>query len=144
MTATVITLIEKALSTTSDAEALACLKQAKRIYTGTGSLVMPRRVVKKAPLEAESTTIMVPQSEMDAKLAAIVDVNNRLKADNTTLAAENLDLKSAAFKDAIAADSELLDYTANKLSMVLNGTITAWVIVIGLLIAIAVILVMVV
>ena len=132
---TVITLIEQALMANDDVVRLACLKKARKIYQGNGSIVMPTRVIKRAP---KKDTVL--KSEMDAKLAVLRETLTKVHEDNQKLTATNHDLAKKTLMDGIKADQLLLDGTAAIVKSATRRAIAAWIITAGLTIALIVVL----
>jgi hypothetical protein len=104
-------LIEKALSSNSDAEKLACLKQAQRIYGNQGTAVMPRNVAQPTPAKAEEPTVTLKRHI--EVINEIEGYKDNLSKDNNRLTLENTALRTEMLKTNNAADAEVLD-AANK------------------------------
>ena len=99
-------LIELAMSSTSDAEKLAALAQAKRIYKNQG-VQLPKRIVR------ETTT--VPQTGTEVEDRAIASVQaaadkryNKLLKDHNRLTTENAELTTKLLNEQHAADDEVI------------------------------------
>lgn len=113
MTNTVTTLLEKAMGSDSDAEALACLNQAKRLYRNEG-IALPRRVVREQTTVPASATPMITLKEHQAKVDELERDRVRLIKDNSALSAENAELKKKLLDEGTRMDAELIEQN-NKL-----------------------------
>jgi len=98
MVDTVTTLIEKAITTDNDSEALACIKMARRQWKGSGSVVMPRRPANKPEDIPVNTIKMSEHLKVCQKYEQARDI---LIKDNNRLGAENDTLRNAAIKQGI-------------------------------------------
>jgi hypothetical protein len=123
MADTIITLIEQAIMANDDEVSLACLRKARKIYQGNGSIVMPQRVIKQA-----SEKGMVPLSEMDAKLAVLQETLTKVNADNQKLTATNHEHAATVLLDGIKADQSLTDKTGAKIKLANRRAMAAWII----------------
>lgn len=113
MTNTVTTLLEKAMGSDSDAERLACLNQAKRLYRNEG-IALPRRVVREQTTVPASATPMITLKEHQAKVDELERDRVRLIKDNSALSAENAELKKKLLDEGTRMDAELIEQN-NKL-----------------------------
>ncbi len=97
MTSTLNTLIEKAIQTDSDAEAMACLRQAKKIYRGQ-PVTLPKRVVRPQTTEIAETNAVVQRAvdtvrtAMQAEIDKLMKETHRLGAENTDLGTKQIKL----------------------------------------------------
>jgi hypothetical protein len=124
-------LIEKAMQSDNDNEALAALRQARKFYRGTGTAVMPRRVVRPQTTEVAVTDTR----EKDERIKYLEDQQQKLMKDNQRLSAENQDLTKKVLDGNFKADDDLLADTQKKLRSALRRNIAAWTITAGVTVA---------
>ena len=86
MTDRITTLLEKAMGSDSDAEKLACLKQAARLHRGD-SVLLPRRVKKQDDLIIPAG--MMPVADHENAVKSLTEQNERLFKENQNLIVEN-------------------------------------------------------
>lgn len=103
MTNTITVLLEKAMGSNSDAERLACLNQAKRLYRGEG-VSLPRRVTREQITVPATATPMITVAAHQAKMDELEKDRVRLLKDNASLSAENVQLRSDKLAAANATD----------------------------------------
>lgn len=96
MTDQITKLLQRAISTTSDPEKLACLTQIKRIYKNN-EVQMPRRVMR------ETTTVQTG----DPRLVALESENAKLLKELRRVNAELIQAQTELLAGKIDADSEL-------------------------------------
>lgn len=118
----VTTLIEKAIQTDSDQEALAALRQARKHYRGTGTAVLPRRVRKDEVISPNT----VLKTDHDKQIAERDETIRKLTQDNNRLGTENTNLKTAQMQGGYAADQEVLDAAAAATKSALKQVIISW------------------
>lgn len=104
MVDTVTTLIEKAISTDNDNEALACLRQVRKAYKGQGSVVMPRRPAPKSETIPVNT---VKLSEYRAAQQAYNEERDRMTREINRLTGELDTIQNAQMREDIRNDEEL-------------------------------------
>lgn len=140
MTSTVTTLLEKAMGSDSDAERLACLNQAKRLYRGEG-IALPRRVVREQTTVPASTTPMITVKEHQAKVDELERDRVRLLKDNAALSAENTRLRSEKLTAATAQDDEVLADVKKKIRQAAMFGAFGWIAACGAIVVLAVVLI---
>lgn len=128
MANTLTALIERAMNTDSDNEALSCLRQAKKLYRGEG-VTLPRRVRSKkstevATLDSVSTReLETVRQTMQADIDRATKSEATLSARNGELATENLKLGQTN-AELETENTEL----KRKASTRLQSTIAAWIV----------------
>lgn len=135
MADTVVTLVEQALMANDDKVSLACLKKARKIYQGTGSIMIPTRVIKQKPKTKKD---MVPKSEMDAKLAVLQDTLTKVLEDNQNLTVTNHEHAKKTLIDGVKADATIIKETAAIVKSARRRAIAAWIITAGATVALIV------
>jgi tRNA A37 N6-isopentenylltransferase MiaA len=123
----VTTLIEKAIQSDNDQEALACLRQVRKVYKGTGSIVAPRRVRRAEELIVPATqTPMITVAEHQAKMDEVERDRVRLLKDNAALSAENIQLRSDKLTAANASDDAVLADVKTEITRAVWFGIGGW------------------
>lgn len=108
MTDRMTTLLETALQTDNDQEALATLRVMRKHYKGTGTVKAPRRVVRDT-VEVPASQDVVPRRSHEAKVAELYEQNKKILSVNQALISENAELNKKLLSENFKADDEVLD-----------------------------------
>lgn len=132
-------MIEKAIQSNSDEEALACLRQVRKVYQGTGSVVMPRRDRQPAD-ENVLTNVknMVPIREHDQTIKSHIERINTLERQNIELNSENDQLKTEKIKGAIAADEEVVADALERIRRAVRHAVAGWTVAVVVVVILAI------
>ena len=107
------TLIEKAMGSSSDAEKLACLQQAKRVYRNEGVVIPPSK---------DDAEIKALKSE----LKGYEDLNKTLVLKNLTLRKELRTVKQKHINDQLAASNKQMEETVQVTDRLMKQLYIAW------------------
>jgi hypothetical protein len=116
-------LLEKAMSSDSDAERIACLNQAAKIYKGS-EVAMPRRVRIQDELTVDAKTVTLAYHESVVK--DLEKARDQLFRENQTLSAENTQLRADKLAAATAADDVILADIKKKIRGVVLFGAAGW------------------
>jgi len=111
-------LIELAMSSNSDAEKLAALAQAKRIYKNDG-ITLPKRVARAVPVAPVAPVVNTYAVERDGLIKDVARINK----DNDRLGAENTALRTQILNDGRDTEAAMTSIEGKVKNLAFHVTI---------------------
>lgn len=141
MVDTITSLIEKAIQTDSDNEALTVLRQVRKMYRGTGTAVMPTRPSKNKDMGVGQKQLADVLRQHLQAIQELEAGRERLIKDNSRLSARNQELEKQVLVENIKADEKVLDDAKKVLGHAMRLTVLSVVVGIVAVAAVAVLVV---